>query len=288
LRCFAKEFLVQVLSLGWRLWDFAGTIRPVVFFHECARRGRGVVGKLKGMELKQIAQRVGLGLGIAALFLIGSLVFKYAGEGMEADWSARLTAELNTRIRNEGSISVSPGLNQLAVDRLREQLHSAHVEAQFHLDLVRRLYGLYFMQVSMFLLASALAAIALVFVSRDGWKQANDFLLIAFSVLGTGAVVWGTLPGVFKMADNIDNNKNAYVQCLNIGDKICTYLRTYKAPVGGAAGATADKAPEVFIAEMDDESNKARDIYLLFDISQSKSFNQITESLQNASAAKGK
>jgi len=241
------------------------------------------------MDKREILKKVVAGTAVVIVILIASVIFKSAGESMATSLSSQLASDLASRITSVRSITASPDFSRLQLERLREQLNSAYVEAQHHLSLVQQLYGLYFMQVAMFVLTTAFAAILLVFVSREGWKETDPYLLIAFSICATAAVSFSTLPNVFKMADNIDNNKNSYVQCLNIGDEISTYLRTYKAPAKGATlSKQTDNTPEHFIATVDEEHKKVQRIYLLFDLTEGKSFSQIGDSLRSASSGNGK
>ncbi|HZH13480.1 MAG TPA: hypothetical protein VE057_03860 [Archangium sp.] len=128
--------------------------------------------------------------------------------------------------------------------RLKQQQLEARGRARFHLWAAVFIFSNYYLSAIMFSLTSALAAILLVFISKTGWKEANEYLVTLFLVTAATAVFYKAFPGLFMQEQSIEANRRHYLRYVALEDRILTYAATGAYPpvtVDSASDGTKDK-----------------------------------------------
>lgn len=166
-----------------------------------------------------------------------------------------------------------PGsLPEATKNRLYAQALLSLALARDYLYTVKQFYRFYYACLFMAFVTGCLAAIILVLTTRDGWKNADDHLIIVFAVVSVATVAFGVAPNVFKYEANLEANKVLYANCANIQAEIVTYALTYQ------AGKT-QKGAEAFLHEIDQKLSDARKVPLGFDPSKLPTPIQMTKDI---------
>lgn len=211
---------------------------------------------------------------ILAVVLFVNMILVWFGLRMAAGLARELIAELNA---NLALTSLSEALGRADVSLqtlLLEKFKDVNHRALHHLAMVRNLAGYTFMQLVMCAATSGIAAVALFFLSRDGWATGKMPLMILFASMATIAAIYAALPSVFKLSENIRSNVAAYVQLLQVSDELRSYA--YLAGVGHAEPA------EAFLARIDKEAAAARTIAFAFDLAKAPAMSVLYSELANA------
>jgi hypothetical protein len=220
---------------------------------------------------------------VTAAIVLGLVAYGYitaCRKGFKNVEQSLLNSELQLnrtydRYTNENAVAavLIPGtLPAELKSRLFEQARLSLALAKDYLHTIKELYKYYYACLFMAFLTGALSAIILVLTTKDGWKNANEQLIVVLAVLSVGAVYFGLAPSVFKYDANLESNKQAYVDCADIHGQILSYALSYK-------GGKSAKAPEVFIREIDQKLKDARKVPLGFDASKLASPSQLTKGI---------
>jgi hypothetical protein len=150
--------------------------------------------------------------------------------------------------------------------------------ARGYLIIVKDLYRFYYGTLFMSIGCSALAAMLLVFVTRHGWRETDDYVLITFTVLAISAATFLGAIATFQYGENIEVNKKLYLQCLGLEGDINTFLVTSS----GSAFSAAKKEAPAFLREVSSRLKECEQVTIGFDPSKVKSFGDLAGSVQSS------
>jgi len=198
-------------------------------------------------------------VSIVIIFIgIGTLYFNRDGQARAAEWLQRLRE--NSSIPNDNNIDHTK-LSLGNQERLIEQLEELRKREDFHAEVMVFFYARYYMAIIMFPLLGALSAIMLFFISKRGWAAANDRLIAVFIVASAAAIYFGAIPAVFKLEDNIGDNKNLLLQYKGLDNELVSFLITLEDVTGKISN------PNTFIHHVDDQMAKLNSLAVGFDYS---------------------
>ncbi len=137
--------------------------------------------------------------------------------------------------------------------RLKSQLAEVGDRIKHHTDVMAFFYGAYYMSILTFSVSAAIAAIALMLVSKKGWESSNEYIVTIFFTTTVAAAFFGSSPAVFEQQQNISDNKVFAMKYLALKNEIFTYAVTSEALnyditnplplVPGSADAALQKTP---------------------------------------------
>lgn len=80
------------------------------------------------------------------------------------------------------------------------------------------------MAISIVMVSSAIAAIALIFITVRGWGKANQYIKTVFITATALTAYFGAFPPVFQQSQNIADNKKLYLQYIALHNEAMSYL----------------------------------------------------------------
>ncbi len=83
-------------------------------------------------------------------------------------------------------------------DRLLQHLKEIECRARGHLNVTKAFYVYNYQSIALATLSSVIAAISTFLLSRKGWDNANQVLVIIFFISFSTAVIAGTSPALFS------------------------------------------------------------------------------------------
>jgi uncharacterized membrane protein YeiB len=113
--------------------------------------------------------------------------------------------------------------------RLKSQLGEVGDRIKHHTDIMAYFYGAYYMSILTFSVSAALAAIALMLVSKGGWEASNEYIVTIFFTTAVASAFLGSSPAVFEQQQNISDNKVFAMKYLALKNEIFTYAVTSEA-----------------------------------------------------------
>lgn len=126
--------------------------------------------------------------------------------------------------------------------RLTSQFTEVGKRIEHHVEVMVYFYAAYYMSIVTFSVAAALAAVALVLVSKQGWDSANEYIATIFFTTTAASAFFGSFPAVFQQQQNISDNKELALKFLALQNEIVTYAVTGEA-LSYDAPAADRKAP---------------------------------------------
>ena len=193
--------------------------------------------------------------------VVGWIVLSALGAAQALGWSSGKAHEL-FKYRRHGEVLAPEQQESASLDaatltfasnlkltpeeqgRLKQQQLEARGRARFHLWASVFIFSNYYLSAIMFSLTSALAAILLAFISKTGWKEANEYLVTLFLVTAATAVFYKAFPALFMQEQSIEANRRLYLRYVALEDRILTYAATGVHPpvaVDSAGDGTKDK-----------------------------------------------
>jgi hypothetical protein len=109
--------------------------------------------------------------------------------------------------------------------RLHEQMETIRTRIDHHLTVMRFFYSRYYMAIAVILISGLLTAVALLFVTKDGWGRA-DYARTVFITAAAITAYFGAFPSVFQQSQNIADNKKLYLQYVGLQNEARTYVVT--------------------------------------------------------------
>jgi len=158
--------------------------------------------------------------------------------------------------------------------RLAGQFHEVQQRIHHHFDQMITYYAYSFSTTFMVGILAAIAAIALLFITMNGWEDANQYQKTIFLLATVTATYSAAFPGIFQLQKNVDDNRFLYLKYVGLANEMCSYQVTNE---------TTDKTQldeAGFIHQVDNEMITLNKIAVGFDISQipdfTKALNQAT------------
>lgn len=131
--------------------------------------------------------------------------------------------------------------------RLRGQFRAVNNYLQWHLYIAKQYYGFAYGATAAAYTAAGIAAIALFWITKEGVAAANRYLITTFVVSTVMAISFQTFTVTGKHKENIDANVAAYIQYVNLGNRIISFAVT------GEDQSGKPVAPSEFIHRVDAE-----------------------------------
>lgn len=155
----------------------------------------------------------------------------------EAAGQTRITIDKQVNMEQQEKILslVIPGKNTIAPSLKPTDAQWNRVEAQFiclgkrashHLSVMMFFYRVYFSTIMVGALTTLIAGVFLLIVSKQGWNQANEYILNILIVMTAQSIFYLSIPAMFEHKNNITNNQKMYIEHVNIYENYRTYLAT--------------------------------------------------------------
>lgn len=164
------------------------------------------------------------------LIFIGLIVFALVVQRAEIkladskaeDWAKKIKIESTTK-----SSLFSPAF--IATDaekgRLAQQVETIRGRAEHHFTVMKYFYSRYYMSIVEMLIFGIPAAVALLFITKDGWNDTNNqYVKTVFLTATAITAFFAAFPPVFQQNQNIADNKKLYLQYVALHDEVMSYL----------------------------------------------------------------
>lgn len=122
-------------------------------------------------------------------------------------------------------------------------------------------YVRYYTSIAITSSAAIIAAICLIFISKDGLTNANPYVINLFLASSSMGILFGTFPAVFKQEKNVSDNKALYLRYSALEQQILTYLVTGKDPIN----QPDEQEIKNFIYYLDKQMEKINQLAIGFD-----------------------
>ncbi|OLE52017.1 MAG: hypothetical protein AUG51_20155 [Acidobacteria bacterium 13_1_20CM_3_53_8] len=156
--------------------------------------------------------------------------------------------------------------------RLIDQYRTIGNRASHHLKLMKYFFAKYYGAISVLLIIGLIAAIALLFISKEGWSGVNPLVITIFITSTSMVALYGAFPAVFKYEDTVNNNKNLYLAYTSLAEEVLSYAATGKVAKGGDT-----MTPDDFIHYVDEKMSPLNLIAIGFDYSSVPNYRNIFE-----------
>ncbi len=156
--------------------------------------------------------------------------------------------------------------------RIENQLQEITERARHHLRVATDFYTNYYQIVSVMMVTGLLASIALLSISKNGWSATNSYIITIFIVMTSATAYYGAYIPVFKIDQNVADNKSLYLQYVNLGNEVMSYLAT------NSNSKNVLQKDSEFIHYIDLELAKLNNIAIGFDYSKIPTYGGIFES----------
>jgi hypothetical protein len=112
--------------------------------------------------------------------------------------------------------------SSLVGERMKEQLSQVRDRERRHLGVVVFYYSRYYMAIALSSVLGVFAGVLFVFISINGLKQANSYILILFIVSSSLSAFFGLYPSLYKQPENIEDNEKLYRAYVELENNIKT------------------------------------------------------------------
>jgi hypothetical protein len=150
--------------------------------------------------------------------------------------------------------------------RLAGQFREIRGRMNFHFDVLATFYKNYFSTIILAGVLASIAAIALLFITSDGWQHSSPYARTIFLVATVSAAYCAAFPSIFQQQQNIDDNKNLYLEYVALTNEICSYATT------GEPVDNSKKDARAFIHYVDSQLQQFDRIAIGFDLSKTPDF----------------
>jgi hypothetical protein len=144
------------------------------------------------------------------IFMMSALCYSYAQRNARDNFKAY---DLNIS-DPDGNVKLSHDSlfagNTLLLSRLQEQYKDLKKHERYHLGIIIIFNAHYYSIIAILLMCSSFAAILLFFISKQGWKEATSWSQTIFLVLTAASVLYGSLPSILKIDQNISNSESLF------------------------------------------------------------------------------
>jgi hypothetical protein len=161
---------------------------------------------------------------LGLLLLIGWLAVKQA-DGRAKTWTHDFLLDPTDDLTFPADSRIPPDHRT----RLKNQLVEVGDRIKHHTGVTAYFYAAYYMSIMVFSVSAALAAIALLLVSKGGWESSNEYVITIFFTTAVTSAFFGSSPAVFEQQQNISDNKVFAMKYLALKNEIFTYAVTGEA-----------------------------------------------------------
>lgn len=151
-------------------------------------------------------------------------------------------------------------------ERLKEQLKEIRLRGKHHAKVALFFGSNYYMAITVSLFAGAVAAIALLLITKSGWDKTNPYVITTFLVMSATAACFGAFPGIFQQEANMANNKTLFLSYVALEHETISYATTGQ-DVDGQKKTAAE-----FIHHLDKELRRLNSVAVTLDHSKMPAF----------------
>jgi hypothetical protein len=212
-------------------------------------------------DFKQLATHGGISIILVlASWAISSIAYWHAA-GIAENWTKPLQPQLRLLAASTDKFCNPPTSNHHGglEDRLEDDFKEIRGRMQHHLDVMMYFYANFFRAIIMASLVGAVSGICLFYIANKGWANANNYAITTFVVSTVIAAYFLSFITVFKVQENISDNKALYLQYVALGNQLISYCAT----------ATTDdesvKSEDQYIRQIDRKMATINDIAIGFD-----------------------
>lgn len=151
-------------------------------------------------------------LSLVLIFLAGCGVFasERCGEYIATSWTRNLKKEFLDRTTTPDWKSFIAQQNLQASEaekkRLETQIKIIEYRAISSLIMAKDFYKWLFATIMVFSISIIIASVCLFYISKEGWKAANNYVINVFTVFSGIALLSGSIPLVFQYESNAQKN----------------------------------------------------------------------------------
>jgi hypothetical protein len=150
--------------------------------------------------------------------------------------------------------------------RLAGQFSELQGRMNHHFNLLTHFYKYYFATIVVSGVLAAVAAIVLLFITSDGWKDSNQYARTIFLVAIASATFCAAFPNIFQHQQHIDDNRRLYMEYVALANEMCSYAVTGQNVDGDTVTAGA------FIHGVDLKLSRLNKVAVGFDFSKIPDF----------------
>lgn len=166
-----------------------------------------IAGNLLNFQAERVAQRWTEGLKYAAT--------AKAGETRDKE---------NLNLYLDGF----PTASAAERDRIQVQLTQVERRARAYARITTFFYTRFFAAIALASTTGIIAGICLFYISKVGWKDANNYIVNIFVVSSGITVLVGAFPVTFQQENNIQKNAQLYMSYINLESQLLTALASQK------------------------------------------------------------
>jgi hypothetical protein len=184
---------------------------------------------------------------VSGTIAIAAGLYYFGANPISDRWSLPLDQSLYNNINTIDS-TLNTYLNKYSnitaeKHRIREQITIALTKQEQNKNIATDYYKWMFVVFPITSGAAIVSGISLFFISKEGWENANNYIINVFITASTIALLVGSLSVIFKMQENAGRHIESLVAYENLYQQILTRLATISTtPV---RGSPADASPTV-------------------------------------------
>jgi hypothetical protein len=170
-----------------------------------------------------------IALGFIVITRLGQKASVKQAESMADEWIEKIKVE-----DPDKTPAIPPEFtaSELEKERLLQQVRMIRGRAYHHFAVMRFFYARYYMTISIVMTSGVIAALALLFITKDGWDSANQYVKTVFITTVALTAYFSAFPSVFQQNQNIADNKKLYLQYLALHNEVMSYLPSQECITG--------------------------------------------------------
>lgn len=169
-------------------------------------------------------------LSLLLMILAGCGVFaaERCGEYIATSWTRNLKKEVvNQTTTPDWKLFIAQEnlqASEAEKNRLETQIKIIQYRAMSSLMMAKDFYKWLFATIMLFSISIIIASVCLFYISKEGWKAANNYVINVFTVFSGIALLSGSIPLVFQYENNAQKNLGMLVNYINLRNHIITNI----------------------------------------------------------------
>lgn len=169
-------------------------------------------------------------LSLLLMILAGCGVFasERCGEYIATSWTRNLKKEVvNQTTTPDWKLFIAQEnlqASEAEKNRLETQIKIIEYRAMSSLMMAKDFYKWLFATIMLFSISIIIASVCLFYISKEGWKAANNYVINVFTVFSGIALLSGSIPLVFQYENNAQKNLGMLVNYINLRNNIITSI----------------------------------------------------------------
>ncbi|MEG3436163.1 hypothetical protein V0288_03445 [Pannus brasiliensis CCIBt3594] len=181
-----------------------------------------------------IAHAIVSGCLVGATIILAAGLYYLGAKPIGDRWSkpAERSLEENTNNLESNLNSYLKKYSNIEIEkhRIKEQLSYILTKQEQNKTIAVDYYNWLFVVLPLTSSAAIVSGISLFYISKEGWKEANSYMINVFITSSTIALLNGSMSVVFKMQENATRHTEAFVTYENLYQQILTRLATLSPP----------------------------------------------------------